>query len=568
MPRVPTPALQGDQRLGAVQQVTDPQTPFQNLRAPDLTGSGRALVEAGRNISRAGDALSQIALDKRRLEDERNLLEIQTTFGKWRRDQLYAEGGILSRKNGNAVGLQQEYEQKSEQFLSQALAGRELSAAGLAAAQQWLGSQRTSFLERVGAHENEQLTNYNNQLQEANIENLVDEGSYFYRDPDKFALAESGIRQAAQDMAKRQGLDGQAAEEFIESRVAGLYTAAISRALVNGYPALAKTYLEQATVREYLTGDDLAKAEGAVRERTVKEEAFQVTQDIMTRFAGNEPGALSYIRENVTDPDVRERAVAEVTTRFQEQRRFREERLRNLRIEAVTLAREGRFDEIPDETLAEIGGEMTARLIKLDADARSGFATVTDFATYNRLNRMTDEQLLDVDLTSEEYVGKLSRSDAEKFSNLQGALQRGGADASDARSGLRTRAQIISGAAKALRLNDEQEYNLSRAVDDRLASMTPEERKSADIQDIVDDLIVEGTTASPDAWLQPTRPLFETPVSERGQFRVIDVEDIPAQDRDELALVLRDANGRVPTDEEMLAAYNRYLQAQLGAAGR
>jgi hypothetical protein len=164
--RVPTPAIQGPQQLGGAQaQAAD--TPFQNLRLPDLAFNARLLSQIGGDAVRLGEYFQE-------QEDERLLLQLQAGLGEWERQTLYGEmpdgtgapeGGVLALEGEAAFGLTERMQQDFDNFLSELngpLSG--LSANGRLAAQQYAQSRREALLDRVTRIEAEQRNRHIQQL--------------------------------------------------------------------------------------------------------------------------------------------------------------------------------------------------------------------------------------------------------------------------------------------------------------------------------------------------------------------------------------------------------------------
>ena len=104
--RIPTPDIQGAQRLGGMQaQAAD--TPFQRLTMPDTTFNSRMLQQLGESGVQFANYLQE-------QQDERLLLELQAGVGDWERNLLFGEevtgapsgrGGILALEERDAFGL-------------------------------------------------------------------------------------------------------------------------------------------------------------------------------------------------------------------------------------------------------------------------------------------------------------------------------------------------------------------------------------------------------------------------------------------------------------------------------
>lgn len=120
MARIPTPVTQGAQRIGNVQISQNTNTPFQNLRAPDLSGPGRALQQAGEGIQRAGVQIAEISEQnqKRELiafENEEAVLRTQLDTslagleGQELIDAIQSDNGVLQQYEQGMAQLKFKY---------------------------------------------------------------------------------------------------------------------------------------------------------------------------------------------------------------------------------------------------------------------------------------------------------------------------------------------------------------------------------------------------------------------------------------------------------------------------
>jgi hypothetical protein len=163
---VPTPDIQGAQRLGGM-QAQAAATPFQRLTLPDTTFNSRMLQQLG-------ESGIQFANYRQEQEDERLLLELQAGVGDWERSTLFGEdvtgaptgqGGVLALKERAAFGLTQRVETDFDEYLAQYngnLTG--LSLNGRMAAQEFAQKRRDALLDQTARFEFQQREAYNNRL--------------------------------------------------------------------------------------------------------------------------------------------------------------------------------------------------------------------------------------------------------------------------------------------------------------------------------------------------------------------------------------------------------------------
>lgn len=103
MARIPTPATQGAQNIGAIDTVRDPRTPSQNVRAGDFGAAGRALQKAGESIQTAAVGLDNFLAERSRKKQEALYLRTQRDISTWTMDYKNAYKSSATDANGVEV---------------------------------------------------------------------------------------------------------------------------------------------------------------------------------------------------------------------------------------------------------------------------------------------------------------------------------------------------------------------------------------------------------------------------------------------------------------------------------
>lgn len=117
---IPVPVTQGAQRIGVAQTSRASDTPFQNLRAPDLSGPGRALSSAGQSLQNAGATFQALSdqQQKRSLiafEEEEAILRetlnqgLLGLKGQDLIDAIEGDQGVMARYEGSLAALRTKY---------------------------------------------------------------------------------------------------------------------------------------------------------------------------------------------------------------------------------------------------------------------------------------------------------------------------------------------------------------------------------------------------------------------------------------------------------------------------
>ncbi len=229
--------------------------------------------------------------------------------------------------------------------------------------------------------------------------------------------------------------------------------------------------------------------------------------------------------------------------------------------DAVGLAREGRFEEISDEVLAELGGPMAATLERISSSFKRGAPVDSKPEVENKLNGMDVEELAAVNLLDEEYVGGLSANRWQVWSDRQGSISKAAEPTTPAvRTALRTRVQIVKSDLDAAGVTSDKKVNqFNTMLDELIGAYEAEAGKkagSAEIQGFVDHLLIEGEKTG--MIIDPDIRLFEAGVGD--EFFIEDVDQIPTKDLAPFKASMEKSLGRAASDDEVVEAYNDWLR--------
>lgn len=302
------------------------------------------------------------------------------------------------------------------------------------------------------------------------------------------------------------------------------------------------------------------KQEYAFTETLKKEHVVEASQEESDRIAASGlglAGQLSAARE-IDDPDIRDATVNRITALHNQNKAVDAERLKGLKTDAVALARKGEFDEIAPEVVAELGGTMAGTLQKISAQVSRGASDFTSPKVENELNRMSPEDLAKVDLMDPKYLGGLSESRWQTWSDRQGAISRGKDPA--ASTAQRTRSQIVTQDLKAAGLdgNEKAVALFNRRMDEEVSALETETGKKAgakDIQSISDRLLISGEVKG--SVIDPDKRFFQAEPGE--EFFISDTDEIPTAHVEGFRAALERHLKRKPTDDELVTEYNGYL---------
>jgi len=387
MARIPTPGFSGAPQVGSVGLQQEVNTPNQSFSVPDFGGQARALQAAGRSIGSAAGALTTIAEEIKREEDDASLLEIQTAYGQWEQQYLLdPENGLYSRQGGNTRGAfaqaQQDFQSWREEYAS-----GEMSDEARIAVDRWLNARFNAEAGTIANHERTQMNEYNIELLQTSMAQEVASAASRYTSPEALQRSETLIRQQAAEISRREGHSPERAAAYVQNQVAAIYDASIRRAVADGADGHAENLMAELERREELGENDparltvdpeaMAALKTMVEDTSIAREVYRQSDDIMARYRGDQAGALAAARD-IDDPTVRAGVVSDINSRFSEQQlirnRVNEQRFNS----AANAAASGQ--PVTEDMLAGLDPRERAYVRSLEEEARFNVAN----PNYNR----------------------------------------------------------------------------------------------------------------------------------------------------------------------------------------
>ena len=328
--RVPTPDIQGAQRLGGM-QAQAAATPFQRLTLPDTTYNSRMLQQLG-------ESGIQFANYRQEQEDERLLLELQAGVGDWERSLLFGEdvtgaptgqGGVLALQERDAFGLTQRVEADFDEHLAQyneALTG--LSRNGRMAAQEFAQRRRDALLDQTARFEFQQREAYNNRLRREAEAAAARAAETAWASPEAMAAGEARLISATTSRAATDAAsipDENERQTFIDNEVAASVERFRRDAIARAIAAGGKTSVARGReMYDEALADGTIKIDGEddpiVQIITFGEQIDVVVNgatEIFEMFPNDLGAAIDEARRRNYDGDTERDLVNEVTKRFQ-----------------------------------------------------------------------------------------------------------------------------------------------------------------------------------------------------------------------------------------------------------
>jgi hypothetical protein len=570
--RIPTPDIQGAQRLGGMQaQAAD--TPFQRLNMPDTTFNARMLQQLG-------TAGVQFANYLQEQQDERLLLEFQSGIGDWERSLLFGEmpdgqrspnPGLLALQERDAFGVTERVAAEFEENLSQyneTLSG--LSRNGQLAAQTLAENRRNSLLDQTARFEFQQREAYNNRLRREAEAAAARAAATAWSTPEAMAAGEARLISAATNVAANMFAEAEDASEQIDAYVAArleeFQRTAIMRAIGQGETKIGRRLYDEAVERGVVTleEDDLLTRTVQFGERI--DVVVNGATAIVNQFPNDRAAAIDAARRMGLDGDTERNLVAEIEGRFSAADRIEQDNVADLTERARQAAVDGTlYDTFSPADLAML---PQATLDRLGYINRGG-GQVSDPSVFNMLEQ-DQNVLMEADLT--EYMDQLSPTDYASLVQRQATLRRAYADAAAteaerqaalvAGADIYNRSQIIDQAIETYQIRDaQQQAHLRRTVEaweagQRASGVEPTNEAR---RQFIDSLMVTAPTRAPGIFGGTAeRRVIDVLL---GRDRQLRFPDIPLLDLTQIATALQ-AQGLPLSDENIRQLYEQAQEGQ------
>lgn len=565
--RVPTPDIQGAQRLGGM-QAQAAATPFQRLTLPDTTFNSRMLQQLGESGVQFANYLQE-------QEDERLLLELQAGVGDWERNLLFGEdvtgaptgqGGVLALQERDAFGLTQRVEADFDEHLAQYnenLTG--LSRNGRQAAQEFAQRRRDALLDQTARFEFQQREAYNNRLRREAEAAAARAAETAWASPEAMAAGEARLISATTNRAAYEfaGIPDEAErqrliDEAVAAELEQFQRTAIMRAVGQGQTDVGRRLYDEAVERGTIT---LEEDDPITRVVTYGEQIDVVVNgatQIVNQFPDDRQAAIDAARGMGLDGDTERDLVAEIESRFSQAARVEQDALSNLTERARVAAVDGAlYDQMSPAELAMLPQETLNRLNYINR----GGGQVSNPTIYNNLETMPPEVLVDTDLT--QYMDQLSPTDYGALVQRQATFRQAYAEAAEteaerqraliASADIFTRAQVIDQAFEQYRIRDKQQQaHIRRTVEawETARRASGVEPTNEDRRRFIDSLMVQVPTRTPNVFgATGDRRLADVLLGTEGQLRF---PDIPLVDLTQIADAL--VSQGLPVNEENIRA--------------
>lgn len=348
--------------MPAIPVLEGPRVESRPLPAPQSQGTSPAAfgAAAGQGLQEVGGLLQRAADEERDKQDAARLTAVQPQLDGIEHTLLFdPKSGALNQRGFDALPTYdttlKAFDEQTGKLMDSLANDRQKEAFGRMRAQ-----RRASIGNTLENHTRQEVARADAASTQAAVDSAANMGVTYYNDPARRSQELKRGLGLIQSYATRAGVPKEAADEQAATFVSNLHAGVIERALQNGQASMARDYLDE--YRDQIAGDKIGRLEEAVQQGGTLADAFAAT-DRIVGTAKNRSDALAQVRE-IKDPEVRQRAQAEVNQYYSEQ-------------EAAQREAENHLFDQWSARLEQVKGinrlkqEMGADWLRLDAQGRS-----------------------------------------------------------------------------------------------------------------------------------------------------------------------------------------------------
>jgi hypothetical protein len=541
----------------------DVQAPRARRALPGAQAAGAPIQRAANiqaaSAQRAGNFLTPwanaaIKVDKRQQELAFKRMDVELSNAI--REMTTGEGGLYTLQGQNAIDARPGFEAKLqdtiERISESAPDGRAAAAFQAAAA-----VRANRELGQASRHVLTAQNEVNKQVSASVLSAAMNDA---VANPEYSRTSAGIIGAEVQDQGRRLGWPDEAIATAKDAAISDMHAAVIDNLAVSS-PGRAQAYYEQH--KEDIDPTAQTKIDAKLQDLVDREWSQAATDDIRARFPADPNAQLQEaykiedgVRRDEVANRLRQRTIDDNNIRTLEERELKKNAWNIVENELST-------DNLTPEMRSLLTGAQLAQMDAYIAGKKGGPEIITDWALYYQLQRMRDQDLVEIDLY-ERHRGSLADTEFKELTRRQESLINGTTTDDQLKEAATTQQQITTAVGE-LELEDEKKGIFTRAARDRIDAaqrakgkdLTYEER-----QQIIDGLTVSGEVMGGGFFglVDPDKRRYELEDEEDiRRFRVTDVDEIPLRDRANLTSALRESGLEV-SDETLLHYYNLSLQ--------
>lgn len=302
-------------------------SPLPNIRVPVDVPREALGAPVQSDLSPLANDLLEEARKEGQRANESAVTEAEGKLSKLEADSLYGpdgQGGLLSAEGRDALGAKDkmlEGWKKGVDEIEKGLTNDIQRAAFRRSVVNRFGSLYNTATQHVAGqikqHDNDVSSSYITNETNAAIAAAGVKGASVTDVADRTSTAEQRIRAVYADVAKRNSWSDEKRDEMVSKDISKLHSMVLDRMIAQGNDLSAQQYHE--AVKDKIIGQDAVSTDRSLKESSVRGESQKQSDAIMTKFAGNEKGAMDAVKA-IKDPDVRDAVRERVEHEFNVQK--------------------------------------------------------------------------------------------------------------------------------------------------------------------------------------------------------------------------------------------------------
>tara|TARA_R110000822_G_scaffold82279_7_gene194772 strand:+ start:540 stop:2324 length:1785 start_codon:yes stop_codon:yes gene_type:complete len=420
-----TPSGQGAQKIGAATSQAA-KTPYQKFQVDQdmFGGGGKALLQAGKDISKFGVDLANIAQQEREEKSTIKKMELEGAFNTEASKQKLLYG---DKKLGNAEGAAKEYKDNMAAHIAK-MSMDGLTKTDAARMKLFTLKQSNNGFDSATEYERKERTQHiiASATSRADSYSAAVQGDY--KNEGLYGDGVKAINSSEELIGKRLQRTKEETDSVVQDKISAMNIGRIKRALSLGDTAYARKIFEEGKKNGSIDGDDFEAIQSSIKTSSVKEESRAETRIILNTKNITETEAIKRAGD-IKNVDVSDAAVTRIRNNFADQRRIADTNRKEKKRESWKIVMEGgSVDDLAPEQLASVDGTTISSMRAFEkkrAQTGAGFASQTMPADSNRLHRMFQDnrkKFLEYDLTNE--VGKLEEDDYNYWLRMQSTISK------------------------------------------------------------------------------------------------------------------------------------------------
>lgn len=367
---------------------------FQSTNVPRgaFGTGGQGLIEAGRQLSSAGDRLSKLAIQAQQDDNDAEIKEKDNLIAETISEGMYGDG---SEENQGYYGLKRKSALdnygSTEDAMRKAVEDI-INTSSNEAVKQRLGElsnvRMLKTVEGMTKHANSQRVAYHDEVSTARKAQAMSDTALNWNDDSFLQASIALMTRENEDFARRHDLSSEVKDAKLLEDTSAAVKATFDAAIANDAVTTARSIMTK--YKDKVDGAILADMEKALdtSENTVKSQTNAAL--LRSKYPGDYQKQIEEAKK-ISDAEVQDATVKRLDIDYQRDQRIKREQERVSKREAWEVVKEQGVDALSTEQIASLDGTTMNSMLafeKRKAKQGNGFALATDPVADNELHEM------------------------------------------------------------------------------------------------------------------------------------------------------------------------------------